>query len=440
MTALDQAFIKAYMQQGAAPAAALESVRPVSLADALGDQPTPQSIDAPDHAPDHAPAEVSIDGVLEALQRAPTGGAGPATFEPPPRDAGDEEPGSDQFPNPAVIPFATETALPFAAEMALPPFVRAGSIDAQTDPVEAAPVLEGLNSVEAVHNVDPGDPTGTGARTENRADPLPHVGATTFDATEHPGDPPADADTPAAPDEISDADAAGQEAFAGDRSFQPMLQVDHFTWPSACRRLGEMAALELDRLADGLVAAMARGHKVIGIGSCRSGDGATTMALCAGQCLVERGKNVVLVDGNLANPQLGKRLGLLPQSGWEEVLAGRLPLGEVVIESTRNQFAVLPVCGTFAGTGGPCQDEARVADSLQMLAASYDVVLVDLGPLEDPDVVGGSLARGIASRLHAIVLVQNVHATSEEQLVEIQGCLAATDIARAGIIQNFVRD
>ena len=182
---------------------------------------------------------------------------------------------------------------------------------------------------------------------------------------------------------------------------------------------------------------MAQEHKVLAICGCQRGEGATTLLLCAGRRLAKRGLQVVMVDANLVDPQLARRLGLLPEFGWEEVLAGRLPLEEVVIESVHNQLAVLPLREPFAGTDQPTEDQRRLADNIETLAAHYDLVLLDLGPLEDPNVVGGWLARGLGSRLDAIALVHNVRDTARERLAEIQRCLAATDIAQAGIVENF---
>jgi Mrp family chromosome partitioning ATPase len=162
--------------------------------------------------------------------------------------------------------------------------------------------------------------------------------------------------------------------------------------------------------------------------------------LCAGRRLAELGLNLVLADAHLADPQLACRLGLLPESGWEDVVAGRLPLVEVVIESAIDRLAVLPVRQTPAGANGGNQDEARLVESIRTLAAHYDLVLLDPGPLEELGVAGASLARGIGSRLDAIVLVHRHGVTPPEDLDEVRRSLAETEIVQAGVVENFVRD
>ena len=245
------------------------------------------------------------------------------------------------------------------------------------------------------------------------------------------------------------ADCARRDGQPARQPFRPMLQVERFDWPSVCRRLSSSAANELDRLGDGLSAAVSRGQKVLAIGGCRRGDGVTTMVLCAGRTLAEQGFKLVIADADSANPELARRLGIRPQFGWEEVLAGRMSLEEVVIESVDGRLAVLPLCEPAADTHKPAEDETRVADCIATLAAHYDLVLVDVGPLEDRERIGGAIAGRIgglstekASKMSppwadAVVLVHDVRATSGQHLIEAQRCLRAADIVQAGIIQNF---
>jgi Mrp family chromosome partitioning ATPase len=227
---------------------------------------------------------------------------------------------------------------------------------------------------------------------------------------------------------------------SGNQVFLPRLQVDRFTWPHVCCRLAEAAPGELDRLADALVEVTSRGEKVVAIAGCRRGEGATTLLLCAGRRLADRGLNVILADANLADPQVACRLGFLPEAGWEEVLARRLPLEEVVVESVADRLAVLPVRQTPSATGKGAASETRLVESIQTLAAHYDLVLLDPGPLEELSALGASLARGIGGRLDAIALVRHGGVTPPEDLDEVRRWLAETEIVQVGVVENFVRD
>ena len=160
--------------------------------------------------------------------------------------------------------------------------------------------------------------------------------------------------------------------------------MDHFTWPRVCRRLIARAAEELDRLADALLAANNQGQKVLAIAGCRRGEGATTLLLCAARRLAERGVKPVLVDADLGRPRLAKRLGVQPQIGWDETTEeeGR-SLDQAIVEATANNVALLPAREPPAECGRPAGDPSRLAACLEILQNHYDMVLVDLGPLED---------------------------------------------------------
>ena len=408
MTPLDQAFTKVYPDWCGALPSQLDSLLPGSPADGPVDPP-PEEISG-------APAGLSVEDVLEALQ-ATTARIGDLlppqpTLQTPQGDHGDR---------PAAA----------AAEITTPALVRTGSIPAGADELETGPVAEKPVRPATGLRVDPSTPAGSTAR-HGGDHPIrrPHMLLPRAEGAEKTGGS-ADA---GAPRDVSMADQPRH------RRFQPMLQVDRFIWPGVCCRLGEAAADELDRLADRLADMAARGARVVAIGGCRRGEGATTLLLCAGRRLAERGLRVVMADANLADPQLACRLGLLPQAGWEDVLAGRLPLEEAVIESVGDRLAVLPVGRSSADSGATPEDENRLAESIRTLSADYDLVLLDPGPLEELGTVGASLARGIGNRLDGIALVHHGGVTPREALDEVRRRLAATEIAQVGVVENFVCD
>ena len=169
------------------------------------------------------------------------------------------------------------------------------------------------------------------------------------------------------------------------------------------------------------------------------------MLLCAGRLLARRGFRVLLADAAFDDPQLAGRLGMLPQAGWEDVLAGRLPLEEVIIDSTADRLAVLPAVKPQSGDHGEprrhCRHD-RPGNGLgrqprRCCKQHYDFILVDVGPLEDRS--AGLPALGSGNRLDAAVVVHNLRGTSADRLAEVQRGLGAAGVVQIGVIQNFVR-
>ncbi len=420
MSTLDQAFIKAYTRQGEIPAGQLQSAPTVPLSEALEDHARQQSADTAEDTSQ----QVAVDGLLEELNRmSPVG----EKSDQADKDRGEEAPTIDELDFTGVV-------------HRLDREVGSGSLDTEStgtsNRVAPEPHVDVVAfAVAAPNDVIPNDAIADNVIADNviADNAIPNDAITGDAITDDSED-----------EEVSlEAEAPIQPITGVSGAFQPMLQVDHYTWPSACRRLGTEAAHELDRMADGLAAAVIQGNKALAIGGCRSGEGTTTLLLCAARRLADRGHKVIMVDANFANPRLAQQLGLLPQFGWEEVLAGRLPLEEVAIESTRNELAVLPLLAPLSGeessdTGdNPAHDQSRLADSIRLLVENYDAVLVDLGPLEDPDAPGGALAQGIGAGLDGVVLVQDVRTTTDDKLAEIRRHLSAAGIAQPGIIQNY---
>jgi Mrp family chromosome partitioning ATPase len=326
---------------------------------------------------------------------------------------------------PACLPEPSEPSVPQAAEVATLPSNLPSAVFGAADLAEpnvAAPYFEtpGLRDTFAattvtVRSLPPADvaaaaPAAIDVIAATRA-PLPDMPAQTVTISPPPAEP----------------------------AWQPLLQVDRVVWPSIHDRLQSTAAVAIDQLSSSLLSICESGSKILGLGSCTSGEGVTTLLLAAARKLLSQGRKVVLVDANWNSPHLAQSLGLLPQIGWEETLCSGLPLEEVVIESLDDGLAVLPLIEPPAIT----IERAAIAASLEILAREFDIVLVDLGALgndEDDDASSreGTPSRQVAAQMDAVILVQNVRATTPNRLAEARERLAATNVRHAGTIQNFV--
>jgi len=217
-----------------------------------------------------------------------------------------------------------------------------------------------------------------------------------------------------------------------------MLQVDRFGWPEVCERLGRSAAAELDRLADQFLAAGERDGGVVAIAGASAGSGASTAVLCAARQLARRGVRVALVDCSLTDPQLARRLGLLPEFGLEEVLAGRQPLAEMVIESAAEPVVVAPLCRACSEAWDEAA-AARLRETVATLAGAYELALLDLGSLDGPTLEGLSFVRALSGVLAGVVLVQHAAGSAEDRVSEVRRAMAGQGTKVLGLIENFTR-
>ena len=199
------------------------------------------------------------------------------------------------------------------------------------------------------------------------------------------------------------------------------------------------AAEEFDRLADALLAANARGQKVLAMAGCCRGEGATTLLLCAARRLAERGVKLVLVDADLSRPRLAKRLGVELQSGWNEAI--------------RRGRDVSRQCGRRGGRqqpgplGDPRAGVGRRPNARRLVAAG-PVPRYPEKPLRNGARRSGAagkhridrrlLGRTVGGKIDAVLLVRNPRITSEARLADVESQLTASAVALAGLIENFV--
>jgi protein-tyrosine kinase len=217
-------------------------------------------------------------------------------------------------------------------------------------------------------------------------------------------------------------------------AFEPALQVDSFAWPSGCARLGLDAAEQIGQLAAALRTASVQGQRVVAITGCHRGDGCTTLLLCAARRLAEQDLRVVLVDADFDNPLLARRLGLLPEFGWEAVLAGHSPLDEVAIDSVQDRLAIVPLCGSLPAAA----DADDRPTPLSVLGEHSHLGLVDLGPFGDHVAGGSGPFETVVNWIDAVVLVHNVGSTSPADLERTRGRVQAAGLTELGITENFV--
>jgi Mrp family chromosome partitioning ATPase len=247
-----------------------------------------------------------------------------------------------------------------------------------------------------------------------------------------PGDSTANpnaASRPAQPD--------GEPAALAAKPFRPLLEVDRFLWSDECDRFARAVGDQLEGLAEQIAEEARLGRRIVGVASCRRGDGCTTLTLALAPRLVAMGLKVLLVDSDFHNPPLGHRLGLLPEGGWEEILAEHLPLEEVIVESIHDRLALLPLKAPSPGRSYDLGRNPQPRVSLELAAEHYELVLVDVGRFHRHDSKSSNLPLPDGRWLQSLVLLHNVRSTPDEDLTRNRQRVRAAGIREMGIVENF---
>jgi Mrp family chromosome partitioning ATPase len=216
--------------------------------------------------------------------------------------------------------------------------------------------------------------------------------------------------------------------------FRPALEVDQFRWPTIVSALVAGHAARWEKALAALIDAVESGRTLIGVGGTGHGAGATTVAACLARLLVDAGKTVALVDGDFRTAGLARSLGVAPDAGWEDVLAGRAPLADAVIHSLGDRLALLPLV-----QGGPSAaeklDGIHASITAGVLRYHFDVVLFDLGAVADRQ--QGPTASRLARRCRLdglVIVAADAGAAACEQLLAAEAPELAT--IGLGVIEN----
>ena len=213
-----------------------------------------------------------------------------------------------------------------------------------------------------------------------------------------------------------------------------LLQVDGLGWPKVCKKLAKKAGGQIETLAGRVESEAGGGRNVIGfVGDC-AGSGCTTLLLCVAKHLAE-GLRVVVVDANSGNASIARDLGLLPDVGWKDVVAGRLPLVEALIDSVNDGLTVLPYSGHQDVEYGECftegSDGGDGVEDLRRLALHYDLVLADLGVLPAP-----SGNHPLLDCVDAAVIVRSACVAQSDASRRVGQILQASGVGIVGVVEN----
>jgi len=211
-------------------------------------------------------------------------------------------------------------------------------------------------------------------------------------------------------------------------------EVDALTWPDVVTRAAEMPSSALAELVNRLSQLAARGVNCIGIGAGSESEGSTTVALTLAKALAAASRRVVLVDGDLANPQLGERLGLDLATGWRTAMTGERMLGESMVYAEQDDLTVAPLSEPITAALTP-REAAGAADCLLSLREEFEIVLVDCGGLSGaPD---SSRNRPGSSPVQAMLLVRRGDFTSDDEIAVLADDLMNLGIEPLGVVENF---
>jgi polysaccharide biosynthesis transport protein len=129
-------------------------------------------------------------------------------------------------------------------------------------------------------------------------------------------------------------------------------------------------------------AGMVKENRVIGITSALPNEGKSTVATSLAEAIARGGARVVLVDCDLRNPSLSRKLTRDAKLGLLEVVSARARLEQVLWNEPNTGFSFLPaIIPARLSQTSEILAAAATKNLFKALRESYDYVIVDLSPL-----------------------------------------------------------
>jgi Mrp family chromosome partitioning ATPase len=252
----------------------------------------------------------------------------------------------------------------------------------------------------------------------------------------HPFMPPPHTRFHAASDSIT-AKPMAERSLPMPAGLQPALEVQRFTWPNAVLNLLWKAVEEFTAVGVELGQCSQEHRKLRLVTGCRRGGGTSTVVLALARLARAQGLRVAMVDADFRRPGLANLLRVSVNIGWEDVLLGRQPLAEALIESVEDHITLLPLRARVEPI--EALEDRRPAESLKLLAQHYDLVLLDAGPIADDAAAVdlGAALRGCPID-NAMLVCDSQHPGSESPKT-IGRRLTALGMANWDIVENFVQ-
>ncbi len=174
--------------------------------------------------------------------------------------------------------------------------------------------------------------------------------------------------------------------------------------------------------------------RVILVTSPRPKAGKTTTVANLGISLAEIGRRVLLVDGDLRRPRLGKLFGLQFATGLSDVLLdegrGTIATDSVIRPSTVPGLYLLPG-GSEPANISRLLHSTYLDSLIELVRSDYDFVLID-----SPPMMGMADARLLSRVADGVILISRAGETSPEQLGEARERLADDGTPVIGTILN----
>ena len=206
--------------------------------------------------------------------------------------------------------------------------------------------------------------------------------------------------------------------------------------PPVCQALCQRSETFAGPLLEAIRDSSRQATRILLLASGERGVGKTTVGIWLAAKLAKTSKKICLVDANIENPDIARRLGIDPDGGWRTYAENKQCVSELLIESIADRFVILPCSGLPEASRW--QANWDLASILESLRDHFELVLIDAMPML-PGGLGHEMLQDCGPFIDAALWIDSASTDTmwaQRQLqdagVRLLGCVQrARDIAQA---------
>ncbi len=173
---------------------------------------------------------------------------------------------------------------------------------------------------------------------------------------------------------------------------------------------------------------------VIGVTSSMRGEGKSTTAVNLSYVLAEKGKKVLLIDGDLRIPSVAKKMDLPSSPGLTDLLMGKgAQIGDFQSEMLKTWY-ILP-SGDIPPNPSELLGSRRMEAILNELKETFDYIIIDLPPV---NIVSDAMS--IASFITGLIVVIREDYTEKKELERCFRQLELSNVKVLGCVMNEAKN
>jgi succinoglycan biosynthesis transport protein ExoP len=173
-----------------------------------------------------------------------------------------------------------------------------------------------------------------------------------------------------------------------------------------------------------------QGHSFV-ITSSNPGEGKTTTTVNLAMAMADAGAKVLLLDGDLRNPSVGRSLGLESAVGLTTILLGRAEPSDVIQRYRGTSLHVL-AAGEIPPNPSELLGSEAMSQLFQKLSQDFEFILVDSPPINP--VIDAVLLNRLT---HGLVMVVASEKTKRKDLESALNSLSTIEVPVAGFAVNL---